>query len=255
MKTTQRPHLLLAAAGSAAIAAFMLGHSALAARIRHPAAVFAGLDKITGRTITFEAAAGETVQFGTLQITERACYTHPATEAPQTMTFVEVEEVSPDNKYKRIFSGWMFAASPGLHGIEHPIYDIWLTGCKGEGVPEGGGEAQGEAAPAKAGPQPSSPEAQPEAQKAPKEKSPAPPPPAAVSPPPAAVPPPEAPPEEPPPEPFGGEPGIGEQDGEPPPLGEPIEVGPPPGIAPAPEEGRRPPAQRYFPPELGGSGN
>jgi hypothetical protein len=32
---------------------------------------------------------------------------------------------------KRIFSGWMFAASPGLHGVEHPIYDIWLTGCKG----------------------------------------------------------------------------------------------------------------------------
>ncbi|HET6378961.1 MAG TPA: DUF2155 domain-containing protein [Methylocella sp.] len=245
MKTNQRPHGLLAAAGCAAITAFMLGHPALAARIRHPAAVFAGLDKITGRTITFEAAAGETVQFGTLQITERACYTHPATEAPQTMTFVEVEEVSPDNQYKRIFSGWMFAASPGLHGIEHPIYDIWLTGCRGEGVPEGGGEAQGEAAPAKAEPQPSPPEVP----KAPNEKSQTPPP-AAVSPPRAAVPPPE----EPPAEPLGGEPGFGEQESEPPPLGEPIEVGPPPGIAPAPEEGRRPPVQRYYPSGPGADG-
>ena len=31
---------------------------------------------------------------------------------------------------KRIFSGWMYAASPGLHGVEHPVYDIWLTDCK-----------------------------------------------------------------------------------------------------------------------------
>ena len=104
--------------------------SARADRIAHPAAVFSGLDKITGRIISFEVAADETVQFGTLQITERACYTRPATEAPQTTTFVEVNEVDEKNEYKRIFSGWMFAASPGLHGIEHPIYDIWLTDCK-----------------------------------------------------------------------------------------------------------------------------
>ena len=71
------------------------------------------------------------MQFGTLQITERACYTRPATEAPQTTSFVEVDEIDADKKYKRIFSGWMFAASPGLHGIEHPIYDIWLTDCTG----------------------------------------------------------------------------------------------------------------------------
>jgi hypothetical protein len=123
---------------------------ASAARIRHPVAVFTGLDKITGRTIAFEASAGETVQFGTLQITERACFTHPATEAPQTTTFVEVDEVSAGNQYKRIFSGWMFAASPGLHGIEHPIYDIWLTNCEGEGKLEGGSEVSQAPAPAEA---------------------------------------------------------------------------------------------------------
>ena len=88
------------------------------------------MDKITGRTIAFQAAAGETVQFGSLQITERACYTRPATEAPQTTTFVEVDEVDAANQYKRLFSGWMFAASPGLHAVEHPIYDVWLTDCK-----------------------------------------------------------------------------------------------------------------------------
>ena len=104
---------------------------ALADRITHPMAVFSGLDKITGRIISFEVATNETVQFGSLQITERACYTRPATEAPQTITFAEVDEIDAKKQYKRIFSGWMFASSPGLNGIEHPVYDIWLTDCKG----------------------------------------------------------------------------------------------------------------------------
>ena len=105
--------------------------SAHADRITHPTAVFSGLDKITGRIISFEVASNETVQFGSLQITERACYTRPATEAPQTVAFAQVDEIDAKKQYKRIFSGWMFAASPGLNPIEHPVYDIWLTDCKG----------------------------------------------------------------------------------------------------------------------------
>ncbi len=108
-----------------------LAGAARADKIKNPTAVFSGLDKITGRIISFEVATDETVQFGSLQVTPRVCYTRPPTEAPQTDTFVEVDEVTSDKDYKRIFSGWMYAASPGLHGIEHPIYDIWLTECKG----------------------------------------------------------------------------------------------------------------------------
>jgi hypothetical protein len=115
----------------AAAAATLVAAPASADRIKHPTAIFSGLDKITGRIISFEVATDETVQFGSLQITERACYTRPSTEAPQTITFVQVDEVDAKKQYKRIFSGWMFAASPGLHGIEHPVYDIWLTDCKG----------------------------------------------------------------------------------------------------------------------------
>ncbi len=117
-----------------AMVAAVLGGSAtatLADKIKNPTAVFSGLDKITGRIISFEVAIDETVQFGSLQVTPRVCYTRPPTETPQTDTFVEVDEVNADKDYKRIFSGWMYAASPGLHGIEHPIYDIWLTACKG----------------------------------------------------------------------------------------------------------------------------
>jgi hypothetical protein len=107
--------------------------TALADKIKHPTAVFAGLDKITGRIISFEVAINETVQFGSLQITPRVCFSRPTTEAPQTDVFAEVDEVNVDKTYQRIFSGWMFADSPGLHGIEHPVYDIWLTDCKGDG--------------------------------------------------------------------------------------------------------------------------
>jgi hypothetical protein len=92
----------------------------------------AAADKITGRIISFEVTTNETVQFGSLQITERVCYTRPPTEAPQTDTFVEVDEIDADNNSKRIFTGWMFAASPGLHALDHPVYDIWLTDCKGD---------------------------------------------------------------------------------------------------------------------------
>ncbi len=93
--------------------------------------MFNGLDKITGRIITFEVAINETVQFGTLQITPRVCYSRPLTEQPQTDAFAQVDEIDENKQEKRIFSGWMFADSPGLHGVEHPIYDVWLIGCKG----------------------------------------------------------------------------------------------------------------------------
>jgi hypothetical protein len=101
-----------------------------AQKIINKKASFSGLDKITGRIINFDEDIGETVQFGALRVKTDACYTRPATEAANTDAFVEVDEITLQGEVKRIFSGWMFAASPGLHAVEHPIYDIWLTDCK-----------------------------------------------------------------------------------------------------------------------------
>jgi hypothetical protein len=101
-----------------------------ALKIPNQTAVFSGLDKITGRIISFDVALGETVQFGALQVVPRVCYTRPPTEAAATDAFVEVSEVTLQGEVRRIFSGWMFAASPGLNAVEHPIYDVWLTDCK-----------------------------------------------------------------------------------------------------------------------------
>ena len=99
-------------------------------KIANTGALFSGLDKITGRIINFDVAVGETVQFGALQVTPRICYTRPPTETANTDAFIEVDEVTLQGDVKRIFTGWMFAASPGLHAVEHPIYDVWLTDCK-----------------------------------------------------------------------------------------------------------------------------
>jgi hypothetical protein len=118
-------------------------------KIENQRAVFSGLDKITGRIISFDAAIGETVQFGALQVTARACNTRPPTEPTNTDAFVEVDEVTLQGEIKRIFTGWMFASSPGLHAVEHPIYDVWLTDCA---QPVGGAVAQTTPQPAPAPP-------------------------------------------------------------------------------------------------------
>lgn len=103
---------------------------ASAEKIPNNVAVFSGLDKITGRIIQFDVYIDETVQFGALQVTPRVCYTRPETERQQVSGFVEVDEITLERKVRRIFTGWMFAASPGLNAVEHGVYDVWLAGCK-----------------------------------------------------------------------------------------------------------------------------
>ncbi|MBA8838578.1 hypothetical protein FHW03_001878 [Ochrobactrum sp. RH2CCR150] len=105
-------------------------HAAQAERVSNPVAEFSGLDKITGRITTFDVYINETVQFGALQVTPKVCYSRTENEAPRTDSFVEVEEITLDRKIRRIFTGWMFADSPGLNAVEHPIYDVWLKDCK-----------------------------------------------------------------------------------------------------------------------------
>ncbi len=101
-----------------------------AERISNGIAIFAGLDKITGRTTRFEVSLGEIYQYGALQVIPRACYTSSKDEPTRTTGFVEVNEITLDKKVRRIFTGWMFADSPGLNAVEHPIYDVWLKDCK-----------------------------------------------------------------------------------------------------------------------------
>jgi hypothetical protein len=122
---------------------------ASAARIENSIAVFSALDKVTARISRLEVPLNQTVLFGSLKVTPRACFSRPPDEAPKTTTFVEVEEVQLDGKQSRIFTGWMFAESPGLHAVEHPVFDVWLTSCgqpKSVAQQKGGSPAAGTAA-------------------------------------------------------------------------------------------------------------
>lgn len=119
-----------AAGAMIALATVLAAGTASAERISNPVAVFAGIDKITGRITTFDVYVDETVQYGALQVTPKVCYSRDETEAQKIDGFVEVDEITLDRKIRRIFTGWMFADSPGLNAVEHPIYDVWLTGCK-----------------------------------------------------------------------------------------------------------------------------
>lgn len=104
---------------------------ALAQPVANPVAMLAGLDKITGRITRFDVYIDETVLFGALEITPRACYSRPANDTLQrTSAFLEVDQRSLDGTAKRLFTGWMFADSPALNAVDHPVYDVWLIECK-----------------------------------------------------------------------------------------------------------------------------
>lgn len=126
-RTLVRCVVALAALATGGLALPDLAH---ADRIQNGVAVLAALDKVTGRVSPLEIPINETVEFGALKVTPRVCYTRPPTEPPLTSAFLEVDEVVLDGGVKRIFTGWMFAQSPGLHAVEHPTFDVWLTSCK-----------------------------------------------------------------------------------------------------------------------------
>ncbi len=130
------------------VAGFLLALSnvSVAAAPVGETAIFTGLDKITARITRLEVPIGERVQFGTLEILADSCNKRPPTETPETTAFVEVFDIgktladelqdkdsaapiSP-RPPERLFSGWMFASSPGLNAVEHPVYDVWLIDCK-----------------------------------------------------------------------------------------------------------------------------
>ena len=93
-------------------------------------AVLRGLDKITGRAIDINAPIGVPVRFGSLTLTVRYCHTVPPEEPPETSMFVQIDDNPPSAPPKRMFSGWMFASTPALNGLEHPTYDVWAITCK-----------------------------------------------------------------------------------------------------------------------------
>ncbi|MBI3451713.1 MAG: DUF2155 domain-containing protein [Rhodospirillales bacterium] len=94
------------------------------------AAVLQTLDKITGRVRTVDAPIDETIRFGALAIVARTCRKRPPEEPPESAAFLEIAEVKPGEAPRDLFRGWMFASSPAVSALEHPVYDVWVIDCK-----------------------------------------------------------------------------------------------------------------------------
>ena len=93
-------------------------------------AVLQGLDKTTARISTFEAPVDQAVRFGSLEVMARRCHKTPPEEPPESAAFLEIVDQRPDTDAVTVFTGWMFASSPALSAMEHPVYDVWVIDCK-----------------------------------------------------------------------------------------------------------------------------
>ena len=92
--------------------------------------VLQGLDKVTARISTFEVKIGDVVRFGSLKIVPRACNRTPPEEPPESALFLNVTDIRSGGPPTSLFNGWMFASSPALNALEHPVYDVWVLECK-----------------------------------------------------------------------------------------------------------------------------
>ena len=97
--------------------------------IDYPKVKLQTLDKITARTNTFDAKVGDTIKFGSIYIKIQACKKSSPIDDPEAASFLQIWEVDTNKKSQWVFSGWMFASSPALSSMDHPIYDVWLIDC------------------------------------------------------------------------------------------------------------------------------
>lgn len=112
-----------------------IASTAVAEDLVGDAVVLRALDKVTARTLDLTVPIDGSVKYGTLEITPRKCLKRPPEETPETTTFLEIREMKPEEETLLLFSGWMFASSPALNALEHPVYDVWVIDCK---IPEAG---------------------------------------------------------------------------------------------------------------------
>ena len=103
---------------------------AFAEMIAQPVALLQGLDKITARVSKFEAPVDASVRFGTLSVRVRDCEKSPPEDPPESAAFLEIDELRPGEDRVRVFSGWMFASSPGLSALQNPVYDVNVLDCR-----------------------------------------------------------------------------------------------------------------------------
>jgi len=131
---------------AAGIAGILAAAPVMAANLVGTAAKLQGMDKVTARISSFDAPIGEAVRYGSLEIIVRSCRKRPPEEQPESAAYLEISEIRPGKPNRKVFDGWMFASSPALSAMEHPVYDIWVVDCKIPGASNPQSKAQKKAA-------------------------------------------------------------------------------------------------------------
>jgi hypothetical protein len=121
---------LLRAAALAGAGLLLFAAATPAGAFSADTAILQGLDKITGRVSSIEAPVGTAVKFGSLLITARRCERTPPEEPPEATAFLEIVDAKPGEAPVKLFEGWMFASSPAVSALEHPVYDVWVIDCR-----------------------------------------------------------------------------------------------------------------------------
>ncbi len=88
------------------------------------------LDKITARVMVLRVAVNQPERYGSLTITVRACYARPPDEVPDAAAWLEITDSRAPANGTPVFRGWMFANAPGVHMLEHPVYDLRVLDCR-----------------------------------------------------------------------------------------------------------------------------
>jgi hypothetical protein len=136
--------------------------SADAADLVFDKAILQGLDKISGRITKFEAPVGQSVRFGTLEMIVRTCRKRPPEETPEAAAFIDIWEIKTGQAATSLFRGWMFASSPALSALEHPVYDVWVVDCADPVTPPAPDTQPMPPTPQQPQPQPQAPESKPQ---------------------------------------------------------------------------------------------
>ena len=119
----------ISGAAGALVLALAIGSAQGASALEGSGVLLQGLDKVTARVTVIEAPLNKPVHFGTLEITAKRCFKRPPEESPESAAFLDIREVREGEAPHPLFNGWMFASSPALAALEHPVYDVWVKDC------------------------------------------------------------------------------------------------------------------------------
>ena len=88
------------------------------------------LDKVSSKNNLLKITIGKEEKFKNLLIKGLKCKNSEFDDNPEITAYLQVKDLTNNNNDEVfVFNGWTFSSSPTVKPFDHPVYDIWLTGC------------------------------------------------------------------------------------------------------------------------------